>query len=463
MSRNQSLDALRGFAIFTMILSGSIAFNGVLPNWMYHAQVPPMQKFNPLIAGITWVDLVFPFFLFSMGAAIPLSLQKETNTTDVVLKSLKRFALLAFFALFFNHLKAWVIAEHPSAKEYAISIASFLLLILLLVKIKDNTTNWIVKGFALIVSVFLLYFLPFHKGKGFDFYKSDIIIMVLANMALFGTLIYWATKNNPMLRLAVLPIILAFFLAAKEPNNSWTKAIFQWKNIGEINIDWLYKFYFLKYLFIIIPGTFIGECLLRYNRSSKMLIKAKSTTSAMLGIVIIIFYIIFINLYCLYNRYLLFNLMATITLLFLLYYVISKHYNNSLFLEIFKIGAYLLMLGLCFEAYEGGIKKDSSTYSYYFVTSGLACFSILFFDVLQHLKIAKPIVDFLSNVGKNPLLAYMMGALCILPTLHLTGLFSYWDSLQSNAFLGFMKGFIFTLLVCFITNIFTKYKVILKT
>ena len=78
LKRNQSLDALRGFAILTMVLSGSIAFGDVLPAWMYHAQVPPPDhKFVPTHAGITWVDLVFPFFLFAMGTAIPLALQKN--------------------------------------------------------------------------------------------------------------------------------------------------------------------------------------------------------------------------------------------------------------------------------------------------------------------------------------------------------------------------------------------------
>ena len=71
------LDALRGCAIFTMILSGSIAYGPALPGWMFHAQVPPpTHQFNPLLPGITWVDLVFPFFLFCMGAAIPIALLK---------------------------------------------------------------------------------------------------------------------------------------------------------------------------------------------------------------------------------------------------------------------------------------------------------------------------------------------------------------------------------------------------
>ncbi|MFR7516715.1 MAG: DUF5009 domain-containing protein [Bacteroides uniformis] len=33
---------------------------------------PPTHAYRPDLAGLTWVDLVFPFFLFAMGAAFPL-------------------------------------------------------------------------------------------------------------------------------------------------------------------------------------------------------------------------------------------------------------------------------------------------------------------------------------------------------------------------------------------------------
>jgi predicted acyltransferase len=133
MKRNESLDALRGFAILTMILSGAIAYGNVLPAWMFHAQVPPpLHKFDPAIPGITWVDLVFPFFLFSMGAAIPFSLKKHIESNKgflfVLWMAVKRFLLLAFFALFSQHMKAWVIAEQPAAKEHLLSLFAFVFL-----------------------------------------------------------------------------------------------------------------------------------------------------------------------------------------------------------------------------------------------------------------------------------------------------------------------------------------------
>ncbi len=90
------MDALRGYAILTMVLSGSVAW-GVLPGWMYHAQVGPRSNFvfDGSIYGITWVDLVFPFFLFAMGAAFPFSIgnkyRKGSSAENYIRQPFKRF------------------------------------------------------------------------------------------------------------------------------------------------------------------------------------------------------------------------------------------------------------------------------------------------------------------------------------------------------------------------------------
>src|SRR5271154_609810 len=85
-NRAFALDALRGLAILAMLLSGQMPFGEhVLPSWMYHAQEPPPTfQWNGSLPGISWVDLVFPFFLFSMGAAFPLALSKrmENGTSN---------------------------------------------------------------------------------------------------------------------------------------------------------------------------------------------------------------------------------------------------------------------------------------------------------------------------------------------------------------------------------------------
>ena len=59
------------------------------------------------------------------------------------------------------------------------------------------------------------------------------------------------------------------------------------------------------------------------------------------------------------------------------------------------IFTFLLLLGLCFEAYEGGIKKDISTYSYYFVCSGLALFCLIIYTIFNNVKYSKLVINYL--------------------------------------------------------------------
>ena len=484
IQRNQSLDALRGFAILTMILSGSIAYGDILPAWMFHAQVPPpLHKFDPTIFGITWVDLVFPFFLFSMGAAIPLSLKKyidnKSGFKTIAWIAGKRFLLLTFFALFTEHMRAWVIADTPEAKEQLLSLLAFLLLFFQFYENKNEKYKSVflaLKIFSFLAAAFLLWKLPFWSGKGFDFYKSDIIIMVLGNMAFFGTLIYYATANKPYLRIGILAFIMAVFLAAKEPGAGWAKELFNFNHISRFNFDWMYKFYFLKYLFIIIPGTIAGEWMLGEMKNTELVVSNLPAGQAGLELgkkqlnnqvenilALIAVTLVCVNLYGLFTRMLLLNLIITMLLCALSIYFTPKADENNLFRKLAAAGTFLLLLGLFFEAYEGGIRKDSSTYSYYFVTSGLAFFAILCFSVMAKRKYFSFIANYFSLNGKNPMVAYVAGNLLLLPFLSLTALKPFWDGMNQNAVMGFMKGVVFTGIVSLITIFFVKRKWFWKT
>ncbi len=461
--RNQSLDALRGFAILTMILSGSIAFGDTLPAWMYHAQVPPPDhKFIPTIPGITWVDLVFPFFLFSMGAAIPLSLAKlaaeKGKNIAVFIIALRRYVLLTFFALFIFHMRAWVIADNATAVDYLLSIGGFVLLFFQFYDSKHSshkTALLVAKVVAFVIGIFLLYQLPF-AGKGFQLNRSDIIIIVLGNMAFFGTLIWWFTRKNVWLRLGILPLIMAVFLGGKE-TGSWNETLFHFSPV-----PWMYTFYYLKYLFITIPGTLAGEWLLQSSNARQSEDKKRGVLNLVAGLS---FILIISNTALLFNRNLLLNLVVTVLILVALYYLLNKLPvdENKLLRQFFQAGAYLLLLGLFFEAYEGGVKKDSSTYSYYFVTSGLAFFMLIGLYGLQWMAIGKHISNYLSLNGRNPMIAYVAGNLLLTPLLNLTGLISVFDGMNTNPWIGFLRGVLFTGIVSLITIFCTKRKWFWKT
>ncbi len=115
--RSLALDALRGLAIVGMFVSGQIPWDG-LPAWMYHAQQPPpTHAHNPNLPGITWVDLVFPFFLFAMGAAIPLAqarrLASGRSAPAAILEAFGRGLLLAAFAIYVQHVRPHSLQPQP--------------------------------------------------------------------------------------------------------------------------------------------------------------------------------------------------------------------------------------------------------------------------------------------------------------------------------------------------------------
>lgn len=460
--RNQSLDALRGFAILAMVLSGAIAFGGVLPAWMYHAQVPPpAHKFIPTIPGITWVDLVFPFFLFSMGAAIPLSMAKAaqhgTTFGQVMWVAVRRFLLLAFFAFFTQHMRARMMAENPTTTEYLLSILSFGLLCFQFYQHNAEKYKAIFTGLRVVsfaAAAFLLWLLPF-RGKGFQLTQVDIILLVLANMALFGTLIWWLTRRAPLLRVGLLLFVMAVFFGGKE-GGTWNAVLYNWTPA-----PWLYKFYYLKYLFIVIPGTIAGEWLHGAAGEEK---EMREPADALRWIGLLSFGLVACNVALLFSRQLVLNLGLTTALGICIYYLLERKASKHSFLRKFwSAGFYLLLLGLFFEAYEGGIKKDFSTYSYYFVSSGLAFFMLIGFSGLATERWGKSINQHLSLNGRNPMVAYVAGNLLLTPVLHLTGAITIFEAMNGNAWAGFLKGVIFTAIVSLVTIFFTKKKWFWKT
>ncbi|MBQ5619617.1 MAG: DUF5009 domain-containing protein, partial [Alistipes sp.] len=110
MKRVAAIDVLRALAIIGMVVSGQMLWNAELPAFMFHAQLPPPTfAFNPEVPGITWVDLVFPFFLFSMGAAMPLALRRREEQgagwKEVTGSALHRFVWLASFAIILGNTR----------------------------------------------------------------------------------------------------------------------------------------------------------------------------------------------------------------------------------------------------------------------------------------------------------------------------------------------------------------------
>lgn len=477
--RSHALDALRGYAIATMILSATEAFT-VLPRWMYHAQLPPPDhSFNPTVFGITWVDIIFPFFLFSMGAAIPLSLgrQRDKGVTLVrlVWKTVVRWFKLTFFAIFIIHAFPFMMGYGQEWLNMAVPMCAFLLLCLMLIpnpfglpRLGTTLLRWS----AWIGATTLMLVQPYAAGVTFRLADSDCIMLILANVSLTGSLIYLFTMSRPWHRLALLPFIAAIFMSA-HTDGSWS-AILTHTSF----LPWLYNPAYQEYLLIIIPGTVAGEWIAQWLKgedNTKAIDDSYRVNSLKCAdnlndedyhhcppwsIALLSLAIIVTNIALLFGRHLTLNLIMTMAFCALTVWLTRRNRSADTITARFwrhlsNAGSYLLLLGLCLEAYEGGIRKDDVTLSYLFVTCGLAFFALLLLTILcDHYRIhwlSSP----LEAVGKNPMVAYVSSSMVIIPALTLIRLYPLIDALSSQPLTGFLKGLILTAMCMAFTAWFT--------
>ena len=575
--RAHALDALRGYAIITMVLSAMEAFS-VLPRWMYHAQVPPPDHvFDPTIYGITWVDIIFPFFLFSMGAAIPLSLGRQHAKGESIMKltwkTVQRWVKLTFFAIFIIHAFPFMLGYEQEWMRYAMPIFFFILLCLMfmpnpfgLSPYKARAITWS----AYLVAVGFMLLQPYAGGAPFRLTDSDCIMLILANVSLTGSIIYLLTIGHPLRRLALLPFLVALFMAAHTAN-SWPALL-----IHTSWLPWLYLPAYQEYLLIIIPGTVAGEWIAQWlekmkaNDTSKGLVdnykkkneavlesgnplkggrgavlengngvkndekvvledenKVRTRSEEMkdkenalaLPVAFLSLALIVVNVVLLFGRHLVANLVATMVLTALTAWLLRSRreagttgveaakqraasrdassqnaakqevYNREASLQeaaqqevynqkcssipasptlhfwqrLSSAGAYLLLLGLCLESYEGGIRKDDVTLSYLFVTCGLAFYALLLLTVVCDHWHVRWLCAPLEMVGKNPMVAYVSASMVIIPVLILTHIYPYIDALSSQPLTGFLKGVLLTALCMALTAWFTHKRWFWKT
>ena len=151
-----SIDIFRGLTILVMVFVNDLAGVKGLPWWTYH--IPPGED------GITYVDVVFPAFLFIVGMAIPLAIKKRQSNGDTTLKIIyhsivRALSLVAIGLLIMNGRE---LAPALSGISYALwNVLMFVGVILLWnvypeSKGKKRLVFAIMKWLGLAILVFLL-------------------------------------------------------------------------------------------------------------------------------------------------------------------------------------------------------------------------------------------------------------------------------------------------------------------
>ena len=419
--RVESIDALRGITIFLMILCSSIGSNSGLPAWMFHCQVPPPDYvFKPEVRGITWVDLVFPFFIFSMGAAFPLALRKRFDRGEglvsIILGVVKRWVVLVAFALVIGNADAAYASPAPAGVVTLWRLGVWLALFAALVKSRRkwvNIAGWLVLAGLMAVGQWALK-VPLSQ------HNNDIIILLLSTVALLGSLIWIFTRDSIRLRSLVWLLVIATKL-----------------------IGWD----FAMYLVIAIPASIAGDVLMKSDRQH--IADRRDAGAAFIAL-----FAVLVQLWGLYTR----NVFIDFALSFAAaaaFVLLTLKVRNA-FSQIGWMGFAMLLAGIIFDRIDGGIAKDYCNMSYLLTTGGQTALTLCF---LLWNESRRQLSRTVVMTGQNPMIAYTVAWFVLCPFFSAIGLMEWVDGICAGSpVLGLCRGLFVTAATVAVTCVFTKLK-----
>lgn len=445
-----TIDILRGITIFAMILCANIGYNSDLPAWMFHAQTPPpTYAFNPDVPGITWVDLVFPFFLFTMGAAFPLAMRKRlengTSRWEVAGSLFRRWLTLTIFAIVLGNAYKIGSSTRPEIIKGLFSIGLWAVMFMSLVRLKDDRKCRLVNNAGLFLLVVMAVLSVDYLGISLSRWSSDVIIMILANIAIFGGLIWMFTKDNLRLRW-----LLLLFIIAIKALSSYTPQVLAWVP-SFAGIGWFFSWGYLQYLVIAIAGSIAGDMLLNHSRSGK------KTEIGSYHIVagIIALAAMLVQLWGLFTRHIAADFIISAVMGGMFVLLTWKRRNIMTWLGYF--GFAFMLVGIIFDPIDGGITKDHCNLSYMLTTTGMTALTgafVLALELKWNIKGRG-----LSGCGQNPMLAYTVTNFLTGPVLAMIGVGAWLDTISlGSPFWGVIRGLVYTLLMVAVTCFFTKKK-----
>ena len=455
-----SLDALRGLFLISMTLGFTISRHD-FPLWMYHRQLPPPNETLVAIPGISWRDLAYGAFLFTMSAALPLTLSRriEKGETEIaiIVAMLRRYALLLLFALLVAHSNPFFLGYTNTARVLAIS--GFAIMTLVYTRRRPDWDAklyrvWNRAGYALAVA--FLAFTPLLYGKAFSFDRIDGIISGLAVASLTGSIVWYFTRENLVARLGVLAVAIALYLGAK--GDGWIQS--WWYSSP---FSWAFEPSQLVLLTIVIPGTIAGDTILRWMRSrpvdsiGRAWSRGRVVQLSVLGVALTP-----IVVFGLYNRYVELTTEIVIALVAAGVVLTWKPFTPTerMLRTIFTWAAVWLVIGLLLDPFEGGIKKEPDTLSYYFTIAGLTTMLLVTLSAVIDVFKRRQIANVLIDVGHNPLLTYVLFTVLINSIIELT---PFRDVLNASPGEAILRSVIEVVLVVAIVRAVSRRRIYWRT
>jgi len=456
-----ALDVLRGLSIFGMVFSAIIPTR-VLPAWMSHVQNPPPSgALDMTVPGISWVDWVFPIFIFCMGVAISLAgWKKSENKRQYFSGVFIRFLLLWAFAYLVTLLAPSGIKSGFDLTLFNVQVRAYDIQALILVgffamfafywRLKPSTKSlWIrLIGACVILGLIAL----FHWGYGMQvtLHRRSIIILLLAFLYLFGSLLWYASRNSLWGRLAIfLGIIGISFLSKETGFDSWLYA--------QKSLRWVFNMEQIYFLLILLPATWVGDYMGgRLEWRGQRVIATDSPPVGHLFYLLLGMLTLFLcfGLYIRWPEWALLSVSLSVLSLCMVIARNSSRYSYPLIV----LAAILLIVGILFDPYEGGIKKVPATFSYCFTMGGACIILLMFFHYICQKLPGSFFVRTFSGAGANPLMSYVIFGSFVMPVLKLTFLIGLYQAAYPSGqpWIGVLRAFVVVLFAMYLVSIMSR-------
>ena len=462
--RAHSLDALRG--LFLVLMTFGFTIQGtLLPLWMYHRQTPPPTFAMVDVPGISWRDLAYAAFIFTMATALPITLSRRiaSGETEVatVLSMIRRFLMLFVFALLIGHSNTYFIGYTQTGR--ALAVLGFVIMFAIFVRRRrdwdEAKFQWINRA-GWVAAVSFLALSPLTYDSFFSPSRRDEIIAYLAVASLAGSLLWYFTRDNWNLRLAALAGVVALYLGAR--GEGWIQE-FWWRS----PFPWLFRPSNLGLLAVVIPGTIAGDIVLRWMRApvsgegSTDREAWSSTRVTALALLAMSFTPIVVT--GLYQRWVQGTTQLVVFLclagLVLVWRPVTS--NDRLLRDLFTWAAIWLVIGLFLEPAEGGIRKTPETLSYFFTVTGLTMMLLVSLAALVEVLGGKKAVSALIDVGVNPMLMYVVYTVFLNSILEMIAPLR--GVLRDSSGAVVLRSVLSTIIVVLIVRAFTRKRILWRT
>ena len=345
LARLSSLDAFRGLVILTMTFVNYLAGVNAIPAWAKH--LPEEQD------GYTFVDVVFPGFLFIVGVAIPLALHKRMARGESLLSLLQRVLVRSASLLFVGVIM--VNSSSFSAKATGMSRSLWYLLAMLTVVVLWNIypadaprqKKRLFLGLRIFASLVLAGLLVVFRGKngaGETVWLQHSwwgILGLIGWAYLVCCVAYLAFRGSSVALMGVLGFLIALFIGDQHGVLDWLSPVGNFVSVGKVLGSTAAN---------VMIGVLVGNCFVGEAASLRPAARAR-------------------------------------------------------FFLLFGLGLYAA--GLLLRPLHG-IHKNAATDAYALVTGGVCCLSFLLVYVVMDLGNLRRWADPLVPVGQNALLAYIL-------------------------------------------------------